>query len=526
MIVRELFALLGFKVDEASEKKAEAAMNNMADLAATAAKALGVVVAAASAAVYEFADFAGAAKDAAESIGIGTDELQEFDYAAKLSGASTDKMRGALLALASAGSGVTERGKAIREMLGSVGVKSLDAAGKARPATEVFEDLVTKLSAIPDAGKRAAVATKVLGDSGVALLPLINKGPAGLAALREEAYALGQVFDGDVLDQGDELGDSIDRVKVVAVGLSRTLGAALAPAVQKGAEMFLAWRKENDAFIRTGIRDFAASLATALGAVVRAGVEIVTVAVNITNAFGGVVPVLLLVAAGFAVLNVAMLPAILTFAGVAAALTAIALVVEDVAMFEKYGDAADTLTGRLKQLFFDEAIKPDDSWIVVLLKMIARLAAEVATVIRGVAQAASGLVDATSIALGTAPEGLAERQRESFLRGRIQQLRQQGASDAAIAATLNIPEDQVANGGVPVERITPRLSPYDAAVAVGYSPAPPVLPPPALRSPANAGAFTDNRQIGPFYITAPDAPAAGEAVAERLRENNTLQVAE
>lgn len=398
MILRQLFTLLGFKVDKSGAAAYQAILKDTKTLAVGVSAAVVAVGAGIAKAVADFADFAGDTVDTATKIGTTTTALQELDYAAVVGGASVGSMREALNSLGAAASGVTARGKQVRQLLAEIGVSATDSSGKAKTADVLFEDLTRALEKVTNPGKRAAIAMRVLGGSGEALVPLLAKGSAGLAELREEAQRYGTVISEDAVNAGDDLGDNLDRLKLTATGLVRTITAGLAPAFNQAALMTLKWFESVRGLLSRdatrGLVPIIRDITNAVGALVSIGGIAITWAVNLTDSLGGLRNIVLLAAVAFAIWNVQMLPLVglgLLVAGVFALIFGI---IEDVALFNKYGDAADTLTGRLKKAFFDESIKPEDSPFIVFLKMLAQLLGVVAKGADGAAMAASDLMDA------------------------------------------------------------------------------------------------------------------------------------
>ena len=415
MILRQLFTLLGFKVDKAGAAAYQAILKDTKTLAIGVSAAVAAVGAGIAKAVADFADFAGDTVDTATKIGTTTDALQELDYAAVVGGASVGAMREALNTLGAAASGVTARGKQVRALLAEIGVSATDSAGKAKMADVLYSDLTQALEKVENPGKRAAIAMRVLGGSGDALVPLLAKGADGLVELREEAKRYGTVISEDAVNAGDDLGDNLDRLHLTITGVVRTVASGLAPAFNEATKRALAWFAATRSLISTdgvrGLVPIVRDVANGVSFLVAVGGELARWTTNVIDSFGGVRNVLLTVAVGFGILNIAMLPAIAVALGVVAAFSAIALIIEDVALFEKYGDQALTLTGRLKKAFVDDPIKPDDVWFIVILKVMAKSLAEVRKGVEGAASFASDFLDAVGAGSGALGAKAAARRK-------------------------------------------------------------------------------------------------------------------
>lgn len=515
MIIRELFALLGFKTDDSGAKKFEDTLADLKKAAETAVVGVLAVGGAAAAAVLELAAFGGEAKDLSTILGTNVEALQELEYAAKLGGSSAEAMRASLSGLNATLGGTTEKAAKTRAMLTGLGVATRDGQGRIRETEGVLNDLADALVKIPDPAKRSAVASKILGDSGKALIPLLNQGAAGIEALRTEARELGAVVGEEVVGAADDLGDELDRLKVVGLGFSRTLGGALIPSISIVAKGVTAWTKENRVLIQVGIKEFAQDLVRVFGVLAKTSTELVAATVNVANAFGGLRNLAVVVALGWGILNITMLPTIITFGAVAAALLLVAAIVEDVSMFQRYGDEAETLTGRLKKLFLDQPFRPDDTFFVMLMKLLARVAKEAADAIDRLTLKASDFYDILS---GS------QMQRAAALERLSPKVTPESAIDNLPFSSITKPLNRAITNLVMRQ---PELQILSSLITPPTAPpVAPIVAPPTLIRVGAGGATTDARTIGPFYISTSDPQAAADAVVERMRDANTVQVPE
>lgn len=107
--------------------------------------------------------------------------------------------------------------------------------------TEQFHKVAEAIKGIDNAAERAAIASKIFGDSGAQLLPALE---AQADAIRE-AEAAAESF-GLTLTQGqakaiENAGDAVNRLKSNVEGLGVQFSAALAPAIEASSEAFEKW---------------------------------------------------------------------------------------------------------------------------------------------------------------------------------------------------------------------------------------------------------------------------------------------
>lgn len=181
------------------------------------------------------AEWAESLEKAAKTIGITTDAVQEFDFAALKAGISQDTMRESLGKLyekiGQVQSG-TARGmttKAFEALLGKDPAEQLRQLGDLEHILPVIAE---KLASLP-AGERAGLAAKI---DLAPVLPALLKGKEGLAETTKEAHELGLVLDKDLVKKGAE---AAERMKVAGDVLDKGMKTgfiALTPAIAAATE--------------------------------------------------------------------------------------------------------------------------------------------------------------------------------------------------------------------------------------------------------------------------------------------------
>lgn len=234
-VIRELVAALGIQVDEAGVAKAEAAMENVTNVVL----AVGAAVATAGAALFAMtesvAGASGRLDDLSKRTGLSTTLLQELEYAAKLSGSSLDELTAAFSHLSRNASMAAQGSEEAARAFLQAGVQVRDTHGKLRPLDDLLGDVAARFQSMPDGTKKTAMAMSLFGESGGRLIPLLNEGRDGIAALREEAHALGVVMSSDTVQAGAALDDQFDRLHFTLLGFRNAVVAPLLPALNRFA---------------------------------------------------------------------------------------------------------------------------------------------------------------------------------------------------------------------------------------------------------------------------------------------------
>jgi hypothetical protein len=188
--------------------------------------------------------------------GISVESLSELGYAADQSGASLEMLEGGVRKMQKFLLDAAERSTTAVQTLSRLGL-SLSDLGSRSPEQQ-FELIADRLSQIQDPAIRAATAMEIFGKTGTSLLPLMQDGAKGIAALRQQARDLGLVISTEDAQAAEVFGDRLsDLWKVIKSGVF-AIGAALAPLLQelatsaiRVAKVTADWIRENKALIVT-----------------------------------------------------------------------------------------------------------------------------------------------------------------------------------------------------------------------------------------------------------------------------------
>lgn len=197
--------------------------------------------------------------------GLSIESLSELGYAAEQSGADLATLEGGIRKMQKFLADAAEGSSVAQQTLTRLGL-SLADLGSLSPEQQL-ELLADRLSQVHDPAARAATAMEVFGKAGTALLPLMQDGAKGIAALRQRARELGLVIGTEDALAAEVFGDRLsDLWKVIKSGVF-AIGAALSPLLHdlatsaiRIAKITAGWIRENKALVVTVFK-VAASLA-------------------------------------------------------------------------------------------------------------------------------------------------------------------------------------------------------------------------------------------------------------------------
>ena len=177
------------------------------------------------------------------TMGMTTEAYQEWDYVLKTVGSSAEAAQGDISMLAEkAQDAATGSGEAA-ELFAQLGIKVKDSHGAFKSQSELFDEVITKLSRMKDETERNAIASKLLGSTGEKIIPLLDKGAAGLEESKKMAHEFGVVMDEEALAALKDVTLAANDFDEAGEGLKNTIAVGMAPAVEnlmkKGTDLFV-----------------------------------------------------------------------------------------------------------------------------------------------------------------------------------------------------------------------------------------------------------------------------------------------
>ncbi len=213
-----------------------------------------------------FADAGAQADEMAQKLGLTAQQWQSMTYAAKMNGVEAALLQGSYEKLnqnliAAAQGGKTQA--AAFQALG-VSLKSVKEPGKLKATDQLMTDLAEAFSKLPNDARKATLATQVFGQAGTRLLPMLNKGAAGLDELRQRAVEYGLVFEGEAVAAGAAFNESLDDTRLKVTGLGFSIGRSFLPVTHGLVKMFGELVDENRDLIKTKTAEWAKKITEVL----------------------------------------------------------------------------------------------------------------------------------------------------------------------------------------------------------------------------------------------------------------------
>ncbi len=212
------------------------------------------------AAVYSvtkgFVDWADDIGDSAEALGMSTQALQTWQFAAATVGVGGQKMTASIAKFSKA---VMEGGDATDEALAKLHIN-----GARLRKVKLDEQLEVVAEAFKDykGADKAALAMKLFGKSGYQLAGILSKGKKGLDEFRKAGEETGAVLDDKAAEAAGKAASALDMFGITLVGLRNTIAIQFVPALQRLTERFTTLIRDNGPKIREWASQFATLIET------------------------------------------------------------------------------------------------------------------------------------------------------------------------------------------------------------------------------------------------------------------------
>lgn len=156
---------------------------------------------------------ADATAKAADALGLGVLELQEWSHAADLSGVQAELLRASVSKLQlQLNEAATKGAGPAAEALRALGLEAKDSEGKLKTSGRIIEEVADAIQGM-DIAERNVQLVKLFGEQGIKLVPMLKGGSKAIREMRAEVEALGFAFDEDFARNAEKFDDNVDRLK-------------------------------------------------------------------------------------------------------------------------------------------------------------------------------------------------------------------------------------------------------------------------------------------------------------------------
>jgi hypothetical protein len=191
----------------------------------------------------------------AQRIGISAAQLQAFQGAGLLAGASTQAVTSGVQALGQTMyDAIGGRAPEAVALFNQLGIAFDDGTRHARSVTQVLPEIANRIAAIKDPFTQARIAVALFGGAGEEMLPFLRRGAAGIAELEERTRRYGLASPAAVA-AANRLREAQANLTLAVSGLGNAVAERLAPVLAPMLTQMADWIASNRQWIATGITD-------------------------------------------------------------------------------------------------------------------------------------------------------------------------------------------------------------------------------------------------------------------------------
>lgn len=222
----------------------------------------------------------------AKRTGFAVETLSELKHVAEISGTELGSIEKATKrmskAISDAGDGLATYTRAFDKL--GLNIREIQAMSP----EEQFWAISSAMADLEDHTLKVALAQDIFGRAGTQLLPMLEEGAEGIAALRQEAHDLGVVFDEEAAKEAEEFMDALTNLETSLQGVGKELIETLMPHITAFAERAVEvikgikeWISENEGLVKTLV---AVGLVLGVGGAILVGFGMIAGAIVKINA--------------------------------------------------------------------------------------------------------------------------------------------------------------------------------------------------------------------------------------------------
>lgn len=204
----------------------------------------------------------------AQVMGMTTTEYQEWDYILKSVGYSAEQAQGDLSMLAERAMDAAEGVGEGAELFNKLGINVEKSRGILKSQSELFTEVVDKLSKMTDETERNAIASALLNTTGERLVPILNATSGELETMRQRAHELGAVLAEEDVTALSDLSKTAGEFQAAGEGLQKMIAGKMSPSLEnlldKGTDVVVGLTDalENSGIIEvfSGLLDIVAAI--------------------------------------------------------------------------------------------------------------------------------------------------------------------------------------------------------------------------------------------------------------------------
>ena len=205
----------------------------------------------------------------AAQTGIASQDIEFFSYVVGQAGGSAEDFRTQLGFLQRSMTKLEKASSPQSEAFKTLGIETEGANKQTRSLGEILPEVFTNFEKIKDPAEQAAVATRLFGKSGLALLPVLRQGQKGFEKYRESFEAAGGADSQEDIKKAQDYKKAVGQLTATWGNFKEDLVIGVLPALKSVAEFLQKGTQSLSAFLKT--TTFAQHAIAAIGVAIASG---------------------------------------------------------------------------------------------------------------------------------------------------------------------------------------------------------------------------------------------------------------
>lgn len=205
----------------------------------------------------------------AAQTGIASQDIEFFSFVVGQAGGSAEDFRTQLGFLQRSMTKLEKASSPQSEAFKTLGIETEGANKQTRTLGEILPEVFTNFERIKDPAEQAAVATRLFGKSGLALLPVLRQGQKGFEKYRESFEAAGGADSAEDIKRAQEYKKAVGLLSATWGNFTEDLVIGVLPALKTVAEFLQKGTQSLSAFLKT--TTFAEHAIAAIGVAIASG---------------------------------------------------------------------------------------------------------------------------------------------------------------------------------------------------------------------------------------------------------------
>lgn len=179
----------------------------------------------------EMAEVGAQAIHMSQELGMSTEQVTAFQYAAQAMGIGAESADMGLMRLERSAAQAAGGSKRMGEAYKNLGISVKDSNGHVKDAKTLLDEVADSFSKHADGPEKTALAMEIMGRAGAKMIPVLNEGRVALDKMTEEAEKAGVVLDKETAEGMEKTALKFHEMKAASEGVAISLFNALKPAI-------------------------------------------------------------------------------------------------------------------------------------------------------------------------------------------------------------------------------------------------------------------------------------------------------